>query len=72
MVGYALHCDFSESYEMSAASARPVTSAQRLFMTCPPERQDLWGGEWLERGGVDHVISYRVYCSLLLPTVSAE
>lgn len=48
MVGHALHCECSESYEMSAASSRPVASAQGLALTSPPERQGLWGGEQLE------------------------
>ena len=61
----------SESYEMSAASSRPVASAQGLALTSPPERQGLWGGERLERGGVDHAISCRFYCSLLFPTLLA-
>lgn len=60
------------TYKMSAASSRPVASAQGLVLTSPHERQDLWGGEWLERGGVDHAISCRFYRSLLFPTLSAE
>lgn len=72
VVGHALHCECSESYEMSAASSRPVASAQGLALTSPPERQGLWGGEQLERGGMDHAISCRFYCSLLFPTLLAE
>ena len=34
--------------------------------------QDLGGEEWLVSGGVDHVLSCRGYCPLLLPPVSAE
>lgn len=60
------------TYKMSAASSRPVASAQGLVLTSPHERQDLWGGEWLERGGVDHAISCRFYRSLLFPILSAE